>query len=878
MRNDHAHDARAVFAGALLLLLPALAAPVAADYDAAGEGTAGYDTAYSYLRVLDGSATLIQGAGYGEAAERAQAEINQPVLAGDRLWVAPGSRAEVLLSDRNLLRLDGESEAAFESLAFSPESGDRVTTLRLLRGNAQLVVTADSLGDQLPRFDTPNATIYPQDFGVYRVTTDGGDWTEVVVRRGRAEVVTGPEALTVSADQRALVEGTGRPWTDVRAAGGYDPLERWAADLDRGAREYDSPYVDDDLRYAAGPLERYGRWVDVGGSSAWYPRVDAGWRPYWHGRWSHTPAGLIWISSEPWGWVPYHYGTWDYAPGYGWVWFPGRRFAPAWVYWHWGSSHVAWVPVGYYTRHYRFNHGYPGFRSGVYGWAGGDWGFFSDWVFCDRVFFGGRHSSRHFFRGHDGRRRHGGQAVPRGILTTDTRPLRPDLWRDGDEALRVLRTRPGSGGRVAVAEELPDVTPFVARRGGDLPAEVERRIAITRGEVDRVAGTPLAPGTQAPERGLAVPRAAVPREGVRSEGSGEVRRVDTDPGRALAVTRGEPRAPAARPKTEGGREPEADRSGRDAGRAVAVPRGEAPRGETPPGDEAGKPAPRAARPSAGSPDGDKPQGEAPRAVRPRTGGSDDDNPQGAAPRAVRPRDGDGDDGKPRDEASPRAAPRAANPGVVSLGRTAVPRATARGGGQDGDGLARRAPRPAAPATAGAGRSDAELRRVPEAGRPASRPPAPTVGSSARRAPAPTARSDAPRSAPMVQPSERRAPAPTVRPYVSRSAPTVQPSERRAPAPTARPYVSRSAPTAQPPGSRAPAPTVRPTAPRTAPSARQPAARPPAPRASAPSGGDGRTAAPRAEAAPSRGESRGGGAARRDRGGSGGAARSRGDRG
>ena len=182
MRNDHLRRARAVLAGAPLLLLPALAAPAAADYDDAGE-TAGYDAAYSYIRVLDGSATLIQGAGYGEAAERTQAEINQPVLAGDRLWVAPGSRAEVLLSDRNLLRLDGESEAEFESLAFSPESGDRVTTLRLLRGNAQLVVTTDSLGDQLPRFDTPNATLYPQDFGVYRVTTDGGDWTEVVVRR-----------------------------------------------------------------------------------------------------------------------------------------------------------------------------------------------------------------------------------------------------------------------------------------------------------------------------------------------------------------------------------------------------------------------------------------------------------------------------------------------------------------------------------------------------------------------------------------------------------------------------------------------------------------------------------------------------------------------
>ena len=39
-------------------------------------------------------------------------------------------------------------------------------------GNVQLIVTQDSLGEELPRIETPNASIFPQDYGSYRITTD----------------------------------------------------------------------------------------------------------------------------------------------------------------------------------------------------------------------------------------------------------------------------------------------------------------------------------------------------------------------------------------------------------------------------------------------------------------------------------------------------------------------------------------------------------------------------------------------------------------------------------------------------------------------------------------------------------------------------------
>ena len=318
------------------------------------------------MRNLRGDATLIQAGG-----ERSQLEINQPVLVGDRLWVAPGSLAEVLLSDGNLLRLDGGSEVSFDALAGSPEARDRSTALRLLKGNVQLVVFSDALGDEMPRVDLPNGSVYIGDAGRYRLTSDRGDWSEVVVRAGWAEIASDRGSEVVRAGGEALVEGVGAPRIALQQAGGFDTLERWGEQLD--AQVADGGYVDPSLRYAAAPLEDNGRWIEVGQRRAWRPRVANDWYPYTHGRWQYTSIGLTWVSYEPWGWVPYHYGSWDYVSSYGWVWFPGRTFSPARVYWYWGPEHVAWVPAGYYQRHYR-GRGYDrGFRFGVYGWVGGDW-------------------------------------------------------------------------------------------------------------------------------------------------------------------------------------------------------------------------------------------------------------------------------------------------------------------------------------------------------------------------------------------------------------------------------------------------------------------------------------------------------------------------
>ena len=620
---------------------------------------------YGYFRVIEGTATLMQQDG-----DRQPAEINQPVLPGDRIWVPERSRAEIVLADRNILRLDGGSEVILEQLAASPDRDDPATVLRLEDGNVLLTVTTDSLGDQLPRVDTPNATIYTQHFGTYRITATQG-LTELVVRRGKAEVVTDRGSQIVKADEAAFVEGERSADVDVESATAYDALERWADKLEGEGRYADNDYIDDDLRYQAAPLARHGSWIQHGGRPYWRPRVEVGWRPYWQGRWAYTPAGLTWVSYEPWGWVPYHYGSWDYLPNYGWAWAPGRQWAPAHVYWYWGPSYAGWCPTGYYTSFYR--HRYPYFRSGVYGWAGGSWDHYSHWSFISHDYFRGyRNGYRDGFK--DARRDHWDvrrYAVPRdqvrragplerGVITTDTRPLRPDTWNEPRQAIRVLTDQPVArrlerGDRET--GELPDVTPFIQRRP-DLPDNVVRTVVPREGgDTGNQAGTrPRVtdgrPGGGTPWEGGVI--STDPSDRSRSAGATPRVRVPNE-GSVQGTTPNADRPRVGRPQPgQGGGAPRPDSA--DADRNERTDRGSTPRvrvPETP--QQGGSDTPRARRPEAGSPGG---------ASRPQA--DDDANEGRSRPQARQPRqeEGGGNDevrSRRPEVGSPGGSPRPSRP-------------------------------------------------------------------------------------------------------------------------------------------------------------------------------------------------------------------------
>lgn len=419
-------------------------------------------TSYGYVSALEGSAEAVS-AGDGQAQGL---ELNQPLLTGQRISVAPGSRAEMVLADNTILRLNAGADLELAALYGSADVEAPATTLRLSNGSLQLVLDDVGGGRRAPRVDTANATVYFLAAGEYLVESDSSGWTRVVVRAGRCEVRTGSGSRRLEAGDEGTIDAVEGAGIEIADAGPLSTIERWGESQQEAARESDAGYVDSSLRYSARSLQDSGTWVAVDGTNAWRPRVDTSWRPYWQGRWTYTPSGLTWVAGEPWGWVTHHYGNWDFRPGFGWLWFPGSSYSPAWVYWYWGPEHVGWCPTGYYTHYYG-----SGLRLGAYGWAGG-WNGFRDWSFVPTRYFGSADQARHSRRGFDLQRELGDRALPRGFITTDTRGFTRDRWQRPEELLR--RYRSGAGGR-RPGEDLPDVSGFVARQRDLLP-DVRRRV------------------------------------------------------------------------------------------------------------------------------------------------------------------------------------------------------------------------------------------------------------------------------------------------------------------------------------------------------------------------------------------------------------------
>ncbi|HUP24678.1 MAG TPA: DUF6600 domain-containing protein, partial [Thermoanaerobaculia bacterium] len=517
---------------------------------AAGGGAAfAEQERYTYFRSLEGPADLTSQDG-----ARAEAEANYPILAGDRLQLGANGRADVLLADGSQLTVDGGSELVFDDLAFSADGPAKGNVLRLLAGRIYLDSHGGWRGDHdQPVVDTQNARVYLQADGVYVVTASERGYTEVTVRDGFAEVVDQRGSSIARAGESVEVTGDQDPRAQVLAARSETAVEAWAREQEARHGRGSDPNLEQPLESTA-TLADHGDWLEIDSRRAWRPYVSVKtWRPYNNGRWAHTPRGLYWVSSDPWSPVVYHYGSWEYDLYHGWIWYPGYSWRPAHVYWYWGPSYTAWVPIGYYSRHYRgFYPGY-GLRYGVYGWVGGRWDPFYDWTFCPSAYLRHRRP-HHYYRSGRDFAHHG--RLDRGILTTDTGYLGRDQWHR-PELVRVALERGWQSDR---GGELPDVSPFVDRRG-QLPENVARQVLLkpnptSRGFDERVAavlprsgrgagaGTETAAGSGT-RQGLGGQEAASPAAGVDRRIQSRPGEVDgSRPARAVSVDQTAPRSAA----------------------------------------------------------------------------------------------------------------------------------------------------------------------------------------------------------------------------------------------------------------------------------------------------------------------------------------------
>ena len=419
---------------------------------------------YGFVRSVVGDLTIVQQF----TGEQVPGQKHQPVLTGDRLRVHSEARAEILLPDRNLLRLEGDSELVLEQLAYSADASDQITLLRIERGLAQVVVTSQFLGQEPPRIDTPNARLYLRGAGTFLIEAGEGPATRVIVREGSVEALTERGSSLLQAGEEFLVEGEELARTSLVAASHRGEFEIWADGLE--TYEAESEHLDRDLAPAAASMDGQGTWLEIEGESAWKPRVESEWAPYRNGSWSYSPSGLTWVSRESWGWVPYHYGYWDFTPRWGWVWRPGNLYSPAWVSWYWGPAYVGWIPTGRYPGYYPAP--YPGHarfgawsRYGLYGWAGGRWSSLDHWTFCPTPYFGSRYRTG----GRPGDLPGGGRGngargatdiqaplVP-GLLTTDTSGVTPDVWSDPPAAMAALLAARAGRGHSSNSKDSPTI-------------------------------------------------------------------------------------------------------------------------------------------------------------------------------------------------------------------------------------------------------------------------------------------------------------------------------------------------------------------------------------------------------------------------------------
>ena len=310
----------------------------------------------------------------GDTGDWAAAALNAPMVAGDKISTGDQSRAEVQLDYANILRLSEHSQANIATLA------QKQIQIQLGQGLSTYTVFKDGEADV--ELDTPNASVHPgaRD-GSYRILVVSDSETDVVVRRGEAEIATPQGKTRVRSGQSIVISGTG---TDtayrISDATPRDDWDRWNSDRDNLIQNADGRRHTNRYYVGSEDLDAHGSWRTVPDyGPVWAPSVGAGWAPYQDGQWVWEPYwGWTWVSYEPWGWAPYHYGRW-FMYDNAWMWWPGPAYgyplyrplwAPAYVSFFgfgggfgfgWGS--IGWLPIGpcdgffpWWGRHHsRFN-------------------------------------------------------------------------------------------------------------------------------------------------------------------------------------------------------------------------------------------------------------------------------------------------------------------------------------------------------------------------------------------------------------------------------------------------------------------------------------------------------------------------------------------
>ena len=265
------------------------------------------------------------------ATDWAQAPLNRPLVAGDRLWTDAGGRDEAQFGAA-IARMDAGT------LLTVLAADDRTTQLQVSQGRIDLHVRRLAPGETV-EVDTPNLAFVARQPGDYRLAVaPDGSTTDVTVLNGAGDVYGDGTSLALAPGQGYRFGGQDLDNYGLLPPEPPDDFSRWALARDqRYERAIARRYVPQGV-VGAEDLDDYGSWRTVPDyGTVWVPdRAPRNWAPYHAGHWTWIdPWGWTWIDDQPYGYAVSHYGRWIRTPDT-WAWVPAPPrtqpvYAPALV-------------------------------------------------------------------------------------------------------------------------------------------------------------------------------------------------------------------------------------------------------------------------------------------------------------------------------------------------------------------------------------------------------------------------------------------------------------------------------------------------------------------------------------------------------------------
>jgi len=251
----------------------------------------------------------------------ADAEMNQPIFAGEALRTDPRARGELRIG-ANTIDLSNSSEIEIASLR------DGITQIHLSRGRIGLHLRQAGENETV-EIDIPQGSVWLLAPGTYDV--EAGDEERplrVAAFDGTAQFAGPSDDRRIQGGQAAVLRPSDAGDIASIEPATADDFVAWCRDRDDDETRLASPYYVSRYMTGYAELDSAGIWkINAQFGPAWFPTQPADWAPYRFGHWSWiAPWGWTWLDDQPWGFAPSHYGRWALIDDH-WAWVPGNYVA-----------------------------------------------------------------------------------------------------------------------------------------------------------------------------------------------------------------------------------------------------------------------------------------------------------------------------------------------------------------------------------------------------------------------------------------------------------------------------------------------------------------------------------------------------------------------